>query len=130
MGPDIVVPVSLFLMVVAIVWVSMHFASKNRQNVLETVREAARSGQQLTPETIRALGMPKKTGGGDLKAGAIMIAIALALLVLGGSIAAVEPEEASEVMPIMAGVAAFPGFIGVVLLVFGWFNREKRGSSD
>lgn len=126
MGPDILVPLGLFSMVVAIVWLSMHFTSKNRRGVLETVREAAKNGQQLTPETIRALGMPKKTGSGDLKAGGIMLAIALGFLVLGWGIGAAEPGEADEIFPIMVGVASFPGFIGLVLIGFGWMNREKK----
>ncbi|TGY87981.1 hypothetical protein E5163_13835 [Marinicauda algicola] len=126
MDEGLLVPLGLFAMVVAIVWLTMHFGSKNRRAVLDTVQEAARSGQQLTPETIRALGMPRKTGGGDLKAGAIMLAIALSFVVLGWAIGSVEPGEADEVFPIMTAVASFPGFIGLVLLAFGWFNREKR----
>lgn len=126
----ILVPISLFAMVVAIVWLSMHFSSKNRRAVLTTVQEAARNGQQLDPETIRALGMPRKTGSGDLKAGAIMLAIALAFICLGWAISAAEPEDAREIFPIMAAVASFPGFIGLVLIGFGWMNREKRKGED
>lgn len=126
MGPDILVPLSLFAMIVAIVWLSMHFTSKNRRAVLETVREASSNGQQLTPETIRALGMPRKNGGGDLKAGAIMLAIALAFVTLGWAIGMADPSEADEIFPIMTAVAAFPGFIGLVLIGFGWLNRDKN----
>lgn len=121
---DVLVPITLFAMVVAIVWLSMHFGSKNKANILETVREASKNGQQLTPETIKALGM-KKNGNSDFKAGAIMVAIALAFITLGFSIGAAEPSDADEIVPIMTAVAAFPGFIGLVLLAFGWMNREK-----
>lgn len=124
MGPDIVAPVALFSMILGIVWVSLFYGARNKANVLETVREAIRNGQQLTPETIKALGM-KKSGNGDLKAGFIMLAIALALICLGLSIAAAEPNDAGEIIPIMSGVASFPGFIGAVLLAFGWMNRDK-----
>lgn len=122
---DILVPLGLFAMVVAIVWLAMHFTSKNRRAVLVTVQEAAKNGQTLTPDTIRALGMPKKSGGGDVKAGAIMLAIALSFVVLGWAIGMVEPDEAGEVFPIMIAVASFPGFIGLVLIAFGWFGRDK-----
>lgn len=125
MDEGLLVPLGLFAMVVAIVWLSMHFTSKNRQAVLETVREATKGGQTLTPETIRALGMPRKTGSGDLKAGGIMLAIALGFLVLGWGIGAAEPGEADEIFPIMVGVASFPGFIGLVLIAFGAMRRKK-----
>jgi len=91
--------------------------------VLETVREAVRSGQQLSPETIKALGVQEKPKGGDLKAGAILIAIAAALIVLGVAIGTVEGDN--QVVTIMVAVSAFPGFIGVVLMLFGLFSRKK-----
>ena len=113
-----------FIMVVAIVFTAFYFSSKNRRAILEVVKAAAKSGQQLTPEAIKALGMPKKNKGGDLKSGAILIAVALALIVLGFSIGTVEQDQ--EAVAIMSAIAAFPGFIGVVLLGFGWMNREKN----
>lgn len=121
---DVLIPLAPFIMVVAIVLTVFYFNSKNKRAILETVREASRNGQSLDAETIKALGMPqKKSEGGDLKAGLILIAIAAALLVLGYAIGAVEDETA---MPIMAAVAAFPGFIGVVLVLFGLANAANR----
>lgn len=125
MDEGLLVPLGLFAMVVAIVWLTMHFSSRNRRAVLETVQEAAKGGQQLTPETIRALGMPKKNSGGDMKAGAIMLAIALSFVVLGWAIGMAEPGDADQIFPIMVAVGSFPGFIGLVLIAFGWFNRDK-----
>ena len=122
---DILVPISLFAMVVAIVWLSLHFGSKKKANILETVREAARNGQQLTPEVIQALGA-KKDPNGDLKSGGILIAIALAFITLGATMGATVPQDEVSMLMIMTGVAAFPGFIGLVLLGFGWVNREKN----
>lgn len=121
---DVLIPLAPFIMVVAIVLTVFYFNSKNKRAILETVREASRNGQSLDAETIKALGMPqKKSEGGDLKAGLILIAIAAALLVLGFAIGSVEDETA---MPIMAAVASFPGFIGVVLVLFGLANAANR----
>jgi hypothetical protein len=121
---EILVPLAPFAMTVAIVLTVFYFNSKNKRAILETVREASRNGQSLDPETIKALGMPeKKREGGDLKAGMILIAIAAALLVLGSAIATGEDESA---FPILAAVASFPGFIGVVLVLFGVVNAANR----
>lgn len=124
---DVLIPLAPFIMVVAIVLTVFYFNSKNKRAILETVREASRNGQSLDAETIKALGMPqKKSEGGDLKAGLILIAIALAFLVLGMSIGTIDDGDASEAVPVMAAIAAFPGFIGVVLVLFGLANAANR----
>tara|TARA_A100001391_G_scaffold90337_1_gene59662 strand:- start:74 stop:451 length:378 start_codon:yes stop_codon:yes gene_type:complete len=120
---DVLVPLGLFAMVVAIVALNVIGSASRRKAVLETVREAVRSGQQLSPETIKALGVQEKPKGGDLKSGAILIAVAAALIVLGVAIGTVDGDN--QVVTIMVAIAAFPGFIGVVLMLFGLFSRKK-----
>ncbi|WP_375549340.1 DUF6249 domain-containing protein [Oceanicaulis alexandrii] len=120
---DVLVPLGLFGMVVAIVALNVIGSASRRKAVLETVREAVRSGQQLSPETIKALGVQEKPKGGDLKAGAILIAVAAALLVMGWTIQTTTADD--EVFAIMLAVSAFPGFIGLVLMLFGLFSRKK-----
>jgi hypothetical protein len=122
-GPDIIVPVSMFAMVVGIVYISVSSGTKRRQAALKVVEEAIRGGQTLTPETIRALGMPRKNSNGDLKAGLILLAVAASFLVLGWAIGSSSGDE--EVMFIMPAVASFPGFIGAVLVGFGLMGRKK-----
>jgi membrane associated rhomboid family serine protease len=122
---EILVPLAPFAMAVFIVAIVFYFNSKNRAAVLETVREASRNGQQLDAETIKALGMPQKDNrNGDLKAGAILVAIAAAFLVLGFSIGHIDDGGAQEAVPVMASIAAFPGFIGLVLLGFGLVKKR------
>ena len=77
---DILVPLGLFGMVVAIVAINVAGSASRRKAVLATVQEAIRSGQQLSPETIKALGVQEKPKGGDLKAGSILLAVAAALV--------------------------------------------------
>jgi len=126
---SVLIPLAPFLMAVFIVGIIFYFNSKNRRAVLETVREASRNGQQLDPDTIRALGMPQKSNSnGDLKAGAILIAIAAGFLTLGWSISMIDTGEAAEAFPIMAAVASFPGFIGIVLVLFGL--TKKKADAD
>ncbi|MEQ8403510.1 MAG: hypothetical protein RKE49_00325 [Oceanicaulis sp.] len=123
---DILVPLGVFAMVAAIVGFNVWGSAAKRKQVMETVRDAIRSGQTLDAETIKALGAdePKKKGG-DLKAGLILLAVAAALLVFGRTFGGSDLIDAPEMIPIMTAVAAFPGFIGVVLIVFGLFNLRK-----
>ena len=123
---SILIPLAPFTMTVFIVGIVFYFNSKNRRAVLETVREASRNGQQLDPETIKALGLPQKSNrNGDLKAGAILIAIAASFLVLGFAVGMVDAGDADEAVPIMAAIASFPGFIGVVLVLFGLMKKPE-----
>ena len=121
---DILVPLGLFSMVVAIVAINVAGSASRRKAVLATVQEAIRSGQQLSPETIKALGVQEKPKGGDLKGGSILLAIAAALVVLGFAISNVDGD--TEIVSIMTAVAAFPGFIGVVLILFGLFANKNK----
>jgi hypothetical protein len=117
MDESIFIPITAFAMVVAIVWVVQAYVSRNRSVFMETVRSAIDKGVQLSPETIKALGAPKSNKHGDIKWGTIWVAVALAFITLGWSIQSVEPDE--EVFRVMAGVAAFPGFVGLALLGYG-----------
>ncbi len=123
---EMLIPLAPFVMTVFIVGIVFYFNSKNRRAVLETVREASRNGQQLDPQTIQALGMPKKDNrNGDLKSGAILIAVALAFVVLGFAIGFVDDGDAQDAVPVLAAIAAFPGFIGAVLLAFGLTKKPE-----
>ncbi len=123
MGPEILVPLTVFGAIVAIVFIAINGGTQKRKAALQTVEEAIRAGQQVTPELVRALGMPRKDRGGDLKSGAILLAVALAFVVLGWTISGVE-EDAEEAFRIMGGIAAFPGFIGLVLIGFGLMGSK------
>ena len=115
-----------FAMVLGIVWVAVNAGTQKRKSTLSTIETAIQAGQTMDPETIRALGMPRKDSNGDLKSGLILMAVAAALVVLGWTIGAIEgDEEAAYIMP---AIAAFPGFIGLVLVGFGLLGRKKEGS--
>ena len=115
-----------FIMVLGIVWIAVNAGTQKRKAILSTIEEAIRGGQTMTPDTIRALGMPRKDSNGDLKSGLILIAVAAAFMVLGFAVGAVEGDP--EAMYIMPAIAAFPGFIGLVLVGFGLLGRKKEGA--
>lgn len=123
---DILVPLGVFAMVAAIVGFNVWGSAVKRKQVMETVRDAVRSGQSLDPATIKALGADEtKKKGGDLKAGLILLAVAAALIVFGYGIASADVGDAPELVPIFTAIAAFPGFIGVVLVLFGLVNLRN-----
>lgn len=129
MNPWVFVALAPFVMVLGIVWVAVRASAQKRKDTLDVITTAIQQGQEMTPDTIRALGMPRKNNSnGDLKSGAILIAVALALIVLGFAIGAVEGDE--EAYYIMPSIAAFPGFIGVVLLFFGLTGKKKDGELE
>jgi hypothetical protein len=126
---EILVPLSFFAMIFGIVAVVFMARSVGKKHLHETIREAVRAGSPLTPETVVALG-GRRDGNSNLKSGAVLIAVALAFMVFGWTI-----DLASGAMgapagsfAIMAGIAAFPGFVGIALLVFGWLDarRDRR----
>lgn len=123
---DILVPLGVFAMVAAIVGFNVWGSAAKRRQVMETVRDAIRSGQTLDPDTIKALGAQEKPKGGDLKSGLILIAVAAAFIVFGMAIGSAEVGDAPEIVPIFTAIAAFPGFIGVVLVLFGLINARKN----
>jgi len=124
MGVEVLVPTGLFAMVVLIVFIAVNGGTQTRKAALATVQEAIRAGQQMTPETIRALGMPRKDSNGDLKWGGILIAVALAMLVFGWTMQAVSDEDG--VFHVFLGMSSFPGFIGAVLLGFGLLGNKNK----
>jgi hypothetical protein len=119
------VAMSPFLMVAAIVFFSINGATQKRKAILNTVEEAIRAGQDMTPEKIAALGMPPKDSNRDLKSGSILLAVAAALIVFGWMVSGMD-HDAEEAQMVFGGIAAFPGFIGLVLVAFGLMSKKNK----
>ncbi len=130
---EIVVAVGFFLGVVMIVMIAVAGGAINRYNMHQTVREALRQGKTLDAEAIKALGaMRRKPGNSDLKSGFILIAVAAGLVAMGamiGQTAPMEPDDPSPAL-MMAGIAAIPAFIGLVLIGFGLTSALGRRDTE
>lgn len=125
---DIIVPVALFSIAPVIVLVVMYFNSRRNAEMQQTVREAIAQGKELTPETIKALGVRPRSKYCDLRRGIVLIAVAVAFLILGYGAqytAGIHTSEAVGVVPAMAGVAAFPGLIGLAYILMHFFLGGK-----
>jgi hypothetical protein len=118
MDEEIFIPITFFAMIGAVVWAVQAYGGKYRADLLKTVRAAIDRGTELSPETIKALGAPRRSRYGDVKWGAIWIAISAACVVFGWAVSDVA-EADFETMRIFTGIAAFPGFIGLALLGYG-----------
>ena len=125
-GAEVLIPLAFFAMIVAVVALPIYFRTKERTKLHDTLRIAYERGQPVDPAIIAAIQQGEKvrpTAERDLRAGIILLAIAAALVTLGLVIGHHEGDDGAY---IMAGIAAFPGFIGVAFLAF-W--AAKRGQT-
>ncbi|HEX5263266.1 MAG TPA: DUF6249 domain-containing protein [Phenylobacterium sp.] len=123
----ILVPLSPFLLVAALVLVPAYLRSKERQKLQETLRMAIEKGQPLPNEVVEAMSSNVRTmrappsPGRDLRIGVIWMGVAIGLAAFGIALGFEEPDA---LFPIVA-CAAFPGFIGLAFIVLGLINRTK-----
>jgi len=114
--------IMLFGMPVFIVGIIFFFVSRSNAERQKTLRMAIERSGDLSPEVMNALqSMQKKpkTPMNDVRAGLILIAIAVGLMIwnyldhheLGGGI---------------GGIAAVPGMIGVALLILGIIGLNRK----
>ena len=122
----ILVPISLFAMIAALVIAPKYFRSRDRQRLLETLRVAYERGQPVPPEIISTLQVDEpikqSSPDRDLRSGITMIAVALAFIAVAAAIVYAEGDEEAW---IVAAFGAFPGFIGIGHIAF-WFARRDR----
>jgi len=122
----ILVPISLFAMIAALVIAPKYFRSRDRQRLLETLRVAYERGQPVPPEIISTLQVDEpikqSSPDRDLRSGITLIAVALAFVALAAAIVYAEGDEEAW---IVAAIGAFPGFVGIGHIAF-WFARRDR----
>ena len=126
MDMGILVPLSPFLMVAAIIIVPAWLKSRERREMQQTVRAAIEKGQALPPELIEALSkdvQPKKVSSAhrDLRIGVILLAVSVGMGLLGAVLGMVEEEA----MFWVAGSATIPGMIGIAFIILSFFNPNK-----
>jgi len=124
---EILIPISLFAMIAALVIVPRYFKSMERQKMAETVRVAIEKGQPLPNELIDALSTNVRSPGlpaspqRDLRTGIIWMGVGVGLAGMGFAISFEEPDA---LFPFL-GIAAFPIFIGLAFIALGLLNKTK-----
>ena len=120
----ILIPISLFAMIGAIVIVPSWLKSRERREMHSTLRSAMDKGLPLPTEIIDAMTKNVKvapTSLSDLRAGVIWLAVGLGLAGFGYMIGF---EEAEAFHPFL-GFAAIPATIGIAFIVLSFFNPNK-----
>ena len=124
---EILIPISFFAMIAALVIVPRYFRSIERQKMADTLRVAIDKGQPLPTEVIEAMSSNVRSPGlppspqRDLRTGVIWVAVALGMIVIG-LVAGFEDPDATYWF---IGLAALPGFIGLAFVTLGLLNKPK-----
>lgn len=121
MGVEIVVPVALFGMVVAIIWVIYSSAVKRRAVELETVRSIVDKTGEASPDLIKAIGRPRGLKYADLRKGLVLLAVAVAIALFGMFV----PDDEGDAAQVLMGLAMFPGLVGLVYVLFHFMGGNK-----
>lgn len=124
---EILIPLTFFAMIAALVIVPRYFKSQERQKMAETLRAAIEKGQPLPTEVIEAMSSNVRSPGlppspqRDLRTGVIWLSIGVGFAALGVLISFDEPDA---LFPCL-GLATFPTFIGLAFLALGLLNKTR-----
>jgi hypothetical protein len=120
--------VLIFGSVPAIIVAAIYFKSKERQKTQDMIRLAIERGQPLPTDLVEAITRdvkPRPSRQRDLRVGIMWIAVAAGMVAFAYALGYGPGPDAF--WPLI-GLAAFPGFIGVALLVMALLNG--RGNLD
>lgn len=122
MNPEVVIPTTMFVGLTIVLCLFFWFRYRMRSEMQATIRTAIDKGQELSPEIIDRLGQPQVSRDRDIRVALIWIAIAVSLVIFGAMI----PEDTDEAQRVMAGLAAFPGCLGIAYLIMWRFTDRNK----
>ena len=118
-------PMGVFTFVVLLALISGIGSWLKTRAVQETIQEAIRAGTPLTPEVVRELTGGGEAGSGGLGLGGLVtLAVAVALVAFGFALSQAEGDP--DVLIVFLGIAAFPGLVGIALLIAARVARQRR----
>ena len=116
------IPIIMFLSIAAILIAVFWFRYKSRADMQATLRSALERGQELTPEIIDSLGMPKDKPNKDLRLGIIWLSLAFGLALCGFFV----PDPSGHALQGCLAGAAFPFAIGVGYMIIHFLTRRQE----
>jgi hypothetical protein len=116
----------LWIMIVAVAWISVWGGVEKRRVSNETLRRAIEAGYKLDPATLNALEKPTRTADDDLRSGITLTALALGLAACFGVFAAGLAPGGTESGFGFAIAGIIVGAIGIGRLVAGAMRQPKR----
>jgi hypothetical protein len=125
MNEEIFIPLTMFAMIVAIVWLFQHFAAKKRMEAFKTLQVAIEKGQPLTPEALESMARLRSPIA-DLRWGIVWVAMAAGFASFGTIISWGATGEMLGVRQAFFGIASFPLFIGLAFLGLHFFANESK----
>ena len=125
---EVLVPISVFAMVAAIVIAPILIRSRERQTAIDAIKRLAEQGTTPPPELMAIIKQTERPGypDRDLKFGLIALAISAAMITMALVRFFLSTDPMPHIRAGLVGAAAFPGFIGLVLIGFWAFSRRER----
>lgn len=121
---ELLIPLSPFIMIVAIVGFQTMQKVKAQREIQTTLRSAIEKGQPLPADVIESMSAsihrpPSATR--DIRLGVILLAVSVGLALCGAALSFFE----EEIMYGMLAVSAIPATVGLAFLGLGFFNKNK-----
>lgn len=114
------IPIIMFLSIALILVALFWFRHKTRAEMQSTLRAALDKGQELTPDIIDRLGMPKEKPNKDLRLGVIWLSLAVGLTLCGFF----APDPSNNAFRGCLAGAAFPFAIGIGYMIIHFVTRK------
>lgn len=125
MDVEIFIPLGLFAMIVAVIWLFQHFALKKRVEAFQTMRLAIEKGQTITPEAMEAMARISSPIA-DLRRGIVFLAIAAGFAAFTFTIGYNATGEFRDFIRGLYGFTMFPLFLGLAFLGLHIFANEHK----
>lgn len=126
---EILIPITFFALIAAIVIGPGYLKSRERMRMQDNLRLAIEKGQPLPPEVIEAVArasdvLPTRTR--DVRRATILMAVAASFSTMGLIAYQYSANTDANVAPVLWGFATIPGFIGLAYLALALFNKGKN----
>lgn len=120
----ILVPISMFAMIAAIVIVPRYLKSQERQKLQDTLRVSIERGAPLPPEVLEAIMTdvrPAPSPARDLRKGIIWLGVGVGIAAIGLAVSFEEPDA----LFVSLGLAALPTFIGLAFILISVIGHKR-----